>query len=208
MLRLQGEGAHNINLVTPSHYAKHLPPVLEKVRARLSIPLVYNSAGYDSIENLKNLDGLIDIYLPDFKYADTEISLRYSGVSDYFEVAKQNLVEMRRQQPKDVFYKRMMQKGVIVRHLILPGCVGNSCKALDAVAAIDPGFYVSLMAQYFPAGGVEARFPELDRRITQAEYDAVYAYFLSAGLKNGFTQDLSSAIESYVPDFNLHVTGT
>jgi len=204
MLGLEAEGAHNINLVTPSHYAKALPSVLEKAKARLSVPIIYNSAGYDKVENLKNLEGLIDIYLPDFKYTDAAVSLKYSNAPDYFEVAKQNLAEMRRQQKLDFFDKAgLMQRGVIVRHLILPDHTQDSCKVLDAIAAIDRKFYVSLMAQYFPTAGIESRFPELNRRITQAEYDAAYAHFFKAGLKNGFTQDLSSAVEDYVPAFDL-----
>ena len=203
MLWLEREGAHNINLVTPSHYAKFLPDVLRRVKVSLRIPIVYNSGGYDKTEDIKNLEGLVDIYLPDFKYANTVIAERYSGAADYFSVATDALAEMRRQQPKDIFKNRLMQNGVIVRHLILPSLVADSFRVLSAIAEIDRTLYVSLMAQYFVSAGLNTtKFPELNRRITLQEYDAVAEHFFKTGLRNGFTQDLDSAVEAYVPDFD------
>lgn len=202
MLRLEDDGAHNINLVTPSHYIKGLPQLLQRARERLKIPIVYNSGGYDNVEDLKDISGLIDVYLPDFKYAHSDISYKYSGRADYFEIAYSAIKEMRKQQPADIFENGLMKRGVIVRHLILPDNIENSLRVLDALAQIDKTLYVSLMSQYFPTAGA-AKFEELTRRIGQEEYDKVCEYFFEAGLSNGFAQELSSAIEDYVPDFDL-----
>ncbi|MCL2751158.1 MAG: radical SAM protein [Firmicutes bacterium] len=203
MFWLQNEGAHNINLVTPSHVAAALRPVLQEAkRDFLKIPVVYNTGGYDGLAGLRALDGLIDIYLPDLKYVDAGIAQKYSGAADYFEIANAALREMRRQQPRDVFIRGLMRRGVLVRHLVLPNLTSYSCAVLDAVAAIDKTLYVSVMAQYFPTADAQ-KFPELSRRLTNAEYDAVCGHFFAAGLRNGFTQDPESAVEDYVPDFDL-----
>lgn len=183
LFELEREGAHNINLVTPSHYATRLAPLLEKFKASSSLPVVYNSGGYDSVEALKRLDGLVDIYLPDMKYGSDRTGEKYSGVGDYFSVASSALAEMRRQRPRDVFDKDgIMKQGMIVRHLVLPANVENSKSALDFVARLDRKLYVSLMGQYFPAGNAE-KFPELKRAVRTSEYDRVREYFLTSDLK-------------------------
>lgn len=203
MLKLQQELAHNINLVTPSHYIKFLPNTLETAKKQgLKIPVVYNTSGYDKIEDLKKLAGLIDIYLPDLKYFDNELGKRYSSVTDYFDIAGTALKEMRRQCPNDIIIDGIMKSGVIVRHLALPNHSDDSKKVLKFLSEFDKELYISLMAQYFPTQNIKA-YPELNRRLTQGEYDDLTDYFFSVGLKNGFSQDLSSGIEDYVPDFDL-----
>lgn len=202
MLYLQDQGVHNINLVTPSHYARPLVEVLKKVKSRLHIPVVYNTSCYDKVETLKQLDGLVDIYLPDIKYFSNECSLKYSGVADYFDVASKALIEMRRQQPKDIIKNKIMRKGVIVRHLVLPSLTNDSLKVIEFISSVDKSLYVSIMAQYFPTNKA-TKYNELNRRISKQEYDIVCKHFFELGLKNGFMQELDSAIEDYVPEFDL-----
>lgn len=204
MLYLQKIGAHNINLVTPSNYTNLLKDTLKIAKPQLKIPIVWNSSGYETVQNLKKLDGLVDVYLPDFKYSDNDLAWEYSHAKGYREVALQAIKEMRRQQPKDVFDSDgMMQKGVIVRHLVLPDALDNTRGVLQDVASIDKTLYVSLMGQYFPTPNVE-NHKTLSRRITEQEYDETTQAFFDAGLSNGFSQELDSATEEYVPDFDLN----
>lgn len=203
MLYLQDIGAHNINLVTPSNYTNLLQSTLEKAKPIVKLPIVWNSSGYETVANLKKMDGLVDVYLPDFKYSDDDLAWEYSHAKGYREVALAALEEMRRQQPNDVFDNDgMMQKGVIVRHLVLPGQIENTVDALRDIASVDKSFYVSLMGQYFPTDNVK-NHPTLSRRLAAREYDEAIDAFFSAGLYNGFSQDLDSATEEYVPDFDL-----
>lgn len=203
MLYLQDSGAHNINLVTPSNYTNLLKDTLKIAKSQLKIPIVWNSSGYETVQNLKKLDGLVDIYLPDFKYSDDDLAWEYSHAKGYRKVAFDAISEMRRQQPADVFDgDGMMQKGVIVRHLVLPGALENTKGVLQDISSIDDTMYVSLMGQYFPTPNVE-NHPILSRRITEDEYDQAMQAFFDAGLQNGFSQELDSATEEYVPDFDL-----
>lgn len=203
MLYLQDSGAHNINLVTPSNYTNLLKDTLKIAKPQLKIPIVWNSSGYETVQNLKKLDGLVDIYLPDFKYSDDDLAWQYSHAKGYRKVAFDAISEMRRQQPADVFDgDGMMQKGVIVRHLVLPGALENTKGVLQDISSIDDTMYVSLMGQYFPTPNVE-NHPILSRRITEDEYDQATQAFFDAGLQNGFSQELDSATEEYVPDFDL-----
>jgi putative pyruvate formate lyase activating enzyme len=205
MLHLQEQGAHNINLVTPSLYVERLRlALIEAKEGGLKIPVVYNTSAYERVETLEKLQGLIDIYLPDLKFADNQTAARYTCAPNYFDVAIKAIAEMRRQQPDDIFNGDfIMQRGVIVRHLILPSNIQNSKKVFEHIAALDKSLYVSVMSQYFvPKAADLSKFPELSRRITQEEYDTAMAHFFSAGLYNGFTQDLDSAVEEYVPDFD------
>lgn len=203
MLYLQDSGAHNINLVTPSNYTNLLKDTLKIVKSQLKIPIVWNSSGYETVQNLKKLDGLVDIYLPDFKYSDDDLAWEYSHAKGYRKIAFDAISEMRRQQPDDVFGDDgMMQKGVIVRHLVLPGALENTKGVLQDISSIDDTMYVSLMGQYFPTPNVE-NHPILSRRITEDEYDQATQAFFDAGLQNGFSQELDSATEEYVPDFDL-----
>ena len=203
MLYLQDSGAHNINLVTPSNYTNLLKDTLKIAKSQLKTPIVWNSSGYETVQNLKKLDGLVDIYLPDFKYSDDDLAWEYSHAKGYRKIAFDAISEMRRQQPDDVFGDDgMMQKGVIVRHLVLPGALENTKGVLQDISSIDDTMYVSLMGQYFPTPNVE-NHPILSRRITEDEYDQATQAFFDAGLQNGFSQELDSATEEYVPDFDL-----
>ena len=203
MLYLQDSGAHNINLVTPSNYTNLLKDTLKIAKSQLKIPIVWNSSGYETVQNLKKLDGLVDIYLPDFKYSDDDLAWEYSHAKVYRKIAFDVISEMRRQQPADLFGDDgMMQKGVIVRHLVLPGALENTKGVLQDISSIDDTMYVSLMGQYFPTPNVE-NHPILSRRITEDEYDQATQAFFDAGLQNGFSQELDSATEEYVPDFDL-----
>lgn len=203
ILYLQDSGAHNINLVTPSNYTNLLKDTLKITKPQLKIPFVWNSSGYETVQNLKKLDGLVDIYLPDFKYSDDDLAWQYSHAKGYRKVAFDAISEMRRQQPADLFDgDGMMQKGVIVRHLVLPGALENTKGVLQDISSIDDTMYVSLMGQYFPTPNVE-NHPILSRRITEDEYDQATQAFFDAGLQNGFSQELDSATEEYVPDFDL-----
>ena len=203
MLYLQDSGAHNINLVTPSNYTNLLKDTLKIAKSQLKIPIVWNSSGYETVQNLKKLDGLVDIYLPDFKYSDDDLAWQYSHAKGYRKIAFDAICEMRRQQPADLFDgDGMMQKGVIVRHLVLPGALENTKGVLQDISSIDDTMYVSLMGQYFPTPNVE-NHPILSRRITEDEYDQATQAFFDAGLQNGFSQELDSATEEYVPDFDL-----
>lgn len=203
ILKLQDEGVHNINLVTPSHYITGISHVLERVKPRLDIPVVYNTGSYERVSSLKMLDGLVDIYLPDYKYADDELAVKYSNAPNYTRIAHDAISEMRRQQPIDEYHDDIMKKGLIVRHLVLPGHSSNSQKVMYHIASIDPSMTVSIMSQYFPTQHVKDNYPDLDKRITQEEYDDVISAFEGAGLSSGFVQDIDSAVEDYVPDFDL-----
>lgn len=203
MLYLKDIGAHNINLVTPSNYTLALAKTLETAKNKVNLPIVWNSSGYETVANLKKLDGLVDVYLPDFKYSDDNLAWEYSHAKGYEDVAIKAIAEMRRQQPVDVFDgDDMMKKGVIVRHLVLPNAIENTRGVLKDIASIDKDMIVSLMGQYFPTPAVE-NHPVLFRRITQEEYDEATDAFFDAGLTNGFSQELDSATEEYVPDFDL-----
>ncbi|MBQ7296568.1 MAG: radical SAM protein [Clostridia bacterium] len=195
-------GVHNINLVNPTHYALPLRKVLSEYKS--SVPVVYNSSGYERTETLKSLEGLVDIYLPDLKYIDSEKSKRYSEAEDYFAFASEALIEMRRQCSENVYdEKGIMQKGMIVRHLILPKNTNQSIKVLQWIYDnLGSETAVSLMAQYTPYGKIEA-LPELQRKITQREYEKVIAFAENLGFKNIFTQEPTAANEDFIPDFDL-----
>ena len=202
MLHLEREGAENINLVTPTPWAERLIPILEEFKTRSQLPIVWNSSGCDSVQTLVKLQGLVDVWLPDFKYSDDALAVRYSAVKDCFSRSVAAVSEMRRQRPKDIFDDRgVMKEGVIVRHLVLPAATENTRGVLRAIADIDPDLFVSLMGQYFPTPAV-ADHPVLSRRITEEEYDEATDAFFAAGLHNGFSQELASAVEDYVPDFD------
>ncbi len=204
MLKLRDRGAANINLVTPSHYTERIREALLEVKPELGIPVVYNSSGYDSIEALRRLEGLVDIYLPDLKYRSEKLSSRYSGAADYFAVAAAALEEMYRQRGYAVFDGQgHMTGGVLMRHMVLPGCCHDSLVLLDELAVrYDPArFAISLLNQYFPAHRA-AEFPELNRRLTSFEYKKVVAHAQDRGFCVGFVQERSAAKEEYVPDFD------
>lgn len=201
-LSLQEKGAHNINLVTPSHFVRQIRQALD-ISEDLHIPVVYNSNGYDSLYCLEQMEGIADIFLPDLKYFSPDISLKYSGAPDYFVVAAAAIKEMYRQAGPPVFDDEgVMQKGLIIRHLILPGLTDESVKLLEWISENMPGdIHVSLMSQYTPY--YKARlYPEINRRITAWEYEKVLRRFYRLGFKNGYIQERESASEAYIPDFD------
>lgn len=197
---LISQGAHNINLVNPSHYAAGLKRVLTKWKS--PVPIVYNSSGYESVETLKMLDGLIDIYLPDFKYIRQDKAKSYSNAYDYPDVAKAAIGEMLRQQRACEFENGIMTKGVIIRHLILPQNTNSSIEILDYIKNNFSGAYISLMAQYTPCTNLD-EFPEINRKITKREYEKVLNYAFDLGFQNVFVQELDSASQGFIPAFDF-----
>jgi putative pyruvate formate lyase activating enzyme len=198
---LIARGAHNINLVTPGHYTE---AILASLDQPLPVPVVYNSNGYDSLDSLHRLEGKIKIYLPDLKYSDNALALKYSHAPDYFETATAAIDEMFRQTgPYRMDDSGMLQSGVVVRHLILPGQVENSLRVIDHIAHhFKPGdILFSLMRQYVPHGEI-ADFPELNRRVTDEEYELVEQYLFDSPIEDGFVQDEESASEEFIPDFD------
>lgn len=202
MMRLVEEGAHNINLVTPTHYALPLASLLERVKPRLGVPVVYNCGGFEDVEILRRLDGLVDIYLPDFKYVSQEIAARYSGAPDYYGVAMAAVGEMVRQRRTPVFSENgLMESGVIVRHLVLPGCRTDSLRVLEALAGFGTEHLrLSLMSQYTPDFVDKGKYPELARRVTTFEYESVLGRAQELGFE-GYFQDRRSATAVYTPEF-------
>lgn len=196
MEELIAQGAENIDLVTPTHF---LPTIIPALTPRLPVPVVYNCGGYERVETLRKLDGLVDIYLPDLKYADSSLGAELSGAEDYFPVAIAAIREMVRQTGPVQWKKGKVAKGVIIRHLILPGQVENSLKVLDWIGeTFAPGqVLVSLMRQYTPMGGLDAPY---DRRLTDEEYDSVLSWMFLNGLE-GFTQEAAAADHLYIPEF-------
>lgn len=196
---LISQGANNINLVNPTHYAKRLAKVLSRWKS--PVPIVYNSSGYEEVETLKALDGLIDIYLPDLKYIRAEKAMRYSKAADYFEKASAALLEMRRQ-VEDKFDGDIMKSGMIIRHLILPQNTNSSIAVLDFIKSNFPNTFVSLMAQYTPCGDL-SEFPEINRKITKREYEKVVNYAFDNSFDKLYIQELSSADKSFIPKFDF-----
>lgn len=204
-LELQQQGAHNINLVTGGHYVPQIVQALELVRKDLKIPVVYNSSGYETVETLRQLKGYVDIYLPDLKYYSPEHSARYSNARDYFAVASQAVQEMFSQVgPVQFDEQGMLQKGVVVRHMVMPNGVEDTMDILTWIAEHLPldDILVSVMSQYTPFYK-SADYPEINRRLTQEEYDRVLDWMECMGIEQGFVQELSSAKEEYTPDFSL-----
>ena len=204
-LELQQQGAHNINLVTGGHYVPQIVQALELVRKDLKIPVVYNSSGYETVETLRQLKGYVDIYLPDLKYYSPERSARYSSAKDYFAVASQAVQEMFSQVgPVQFDEQGMLQKGVVVRHMVMPNGVEDTMDILTWIAEHLPldDILVSVMSQYTPFYK-SADYPEINRRLTQEEYDRVLDWMECMGIEQGFVQELSSAKEEYTPDFSL-----
>ena len=196
---LRDMGAHNINFVTGTHYADQIARVLGKCKADLGIPVVYNCSGYEKVETLKMLDGLIDIYLPDLKYYSTELSARYSAAPDYFEKAMPALKEMLRQQPEVKMTDGIMTNGVIVRHLVLPKGYRDSIRLMDEIAALPHRPLVSIMRQYTPCYDA-VNYPEINRRLTTFEYDKVVNHCADLGLE-GFTQEKGCENLDMTPEF-------
>ena len=201
-LRLIEKGVHNISLITASHF---LEGVLESLSEPLPVPVVWNSGGYESVESLKRLEGRVQIYLPDMKYSLSAPAKLYSNAPDYPETAKAAIFEMFRQVgPYELDDDGIMKKGVIIRHLVLPGSLENTFGVIDWVSETfsEGDVLFSLMSQYTPFGRA-SDFPELFRRLTEEEYGAAVRYMEERGISDGFYQELSSAKEEYTPDFDL-----
>lgn len=205
-LELQNKGAHNINLVTPTHYSEKIAQAIKDAKdSGLNIPIVYNTSGYESVESLKALEGLIDIYMPDFKYMSSEYSLKYSNAADYSDVAKKALAEMFRQVKKVCCDSEgMMKSGMLVRHLILPGLTKDSKSIIKYLyETYGDDICISIMNQYTPLPQVE-KYPEINRRVTKREYEKVVSYALDIGVVNAFIQDGRAAKESFIPEFDCY----
>lgn len=204
-LELQDKGALNINLVTPTHYTLQIIDAVKIARAKgLKLPIVYNTSSYEKVETIKLLEGIVDIWLPDFKYMDNTAAQRYSKAPDYVENAKATIAEMVRQQPECAFNEDgIIQKGVIVRHLVLPG---QTQRAKDAIQYLydcyGDSIFISIMSQYTPCTDL-GDYPEINRKLTAEEYDDVVDFAVEIGVENGFLQEGESASESFIPPFNL-----
>ena len=209
-LELQEKGANNINLVTPGHFVPQIVKALDQAKKEgLTLPVVYNTSSYETVDTIKRLEGYVDIYLPDFKYMSPVLSKKYSYAPDYAEVAKAAIAEMVRQTGKAVFVNgdedNLILRGTIVRHLTLPGCMADSMQILKYLhETYGDMIYISIMNQFTPLSNLE-KYPELNRRITDEEYETLVDYAIEIGIENGFIQEGDTAEESFIPAFNAHV---
>lgn len=206
-LELQEKGANNINLVTPGQYVPHIIWAVEQARNQgLVLPIVYNTSSYEKVDTIKRLEGIVDIYLPDFKYYSSQLATKYSNAPDYPEIAKAAIAEMVRQQPNPIFYEKdgqeLMKKGVIVRQLLLPGQLQD---AKDIIKYLYETYgnqiYISLMNQYTPLSHVE-KYPELNKKVSKRSYEKYIDYAIEIGIENGFIQEGDVAEESFIPKFD------
>ncbi len=199
--RLEHQGVHNLNLVTPTHFTPQILRALELSQPK--VPVVMNTGGYERVEILQRWDRKIDIYLPDLKYVSPALSGKYSAAPDYFDVASKAILEMHRQQPELIWEGDLLKKGLIVRHLVLPGCVKDSLAVLEFLDNNLPkdSFLLSLMSQFTPTSACAA-YPEINRRVTTCEYRKVADRAAELGF-SGFAQDRRSAKEEYTPPFDL-----
>lgn len=203
-LDLENQGAHNINLVTPTHFVPQIISAILKARKKgLTLPIVYNTSGYENVETIKMLDGIVDIYLPDFKYFDDKYAIKYSSAKDYFKIASSAIKEMFNQVGKCEFTEDgILKKGVIVRHMMLPGLLFDTKKILDYLfAEYGNDIYISIMSQYTPLSTLPKEFSELNKKINPDHYDAILDYAERIGIENAYIQEGSSASESFIPDF-------
>ncbi len=204
-MKQEKDGAENINLVSPTIYADKIADAIKLAKEKgLKLPIIYNSNGYENISTLKRLEGLIDVYLPDLKYSDDKLDFKYSNVKDYFEIASEAIKEMEGQVGKPKFDENgMIQKGLIVRHLIMPNHIDNTKKVLKWFKEnLDDGIYISVMTQYFPTYRAN-EYDEINRKITKEEYDEVESYIAELDIQNGYMQDFAEEDEAqYVPKWD------
>ena len=206
-LELQEKGANNINLVTPGHFVPQIVKALDQAKKEgLTLPVVYNTSSYETVDTIRMLDGYVDIYLPDFKYMSPVLSKKYSHAPDYAQVAKAAIAEMVRQTGKAVFVNgdedNLILRGTIVRHLTLPGCMEDSMQILKYLHdTYGDKIYISIMNQFTPLSNLE-KYPELNRRITDEEYETLVDYAIEIGIENGFIQEGDTAEESFIPAFD------
>lgn len=204
-IKQQEKKVHNINLVTPTMYAYQIIEAIKIARKKgLNIPIIYNSNGYENVQTIKDLNGYIDVYLPDLKYYDNDLGLKYSGIKNYFEYASKAILEMYKQVGSPKFDKNgNILKGLMIRHLVLPNNIENSKNVLKWIKEnIDENVYINIMAQYFPtykAKGIK----ELNRKLSKEEYEEIENFVYGLNIKNGYMQELGEHEEEYVPDFNL-----
>jgi putative pyruvate formate lyase activating enzyme len=204
-LELQAQGTHNINLVTPTHYVYQILEAIKLSKDKgLILPILYNSSGYENVETIKLLDGYIDVYLPDIKYFDDKYALRYSNAPGYFKYASEAVREMFKQVGEAEFSEDgIIKKGVIIRHMMLPGLLFDSKKIIDFIYnTFGDSVYVSIMNQYTPIHKASL-FNEINKPLNPKHYDSLVDYALSIGIKNGFIQDSGTSSEAYVPSFNM-----
>ena len=199
--RLEGQGVHNLNLVTPTHFTPQILQALEL--SKPTVPVVMNCGGYERVETLRQWESKVQVYLPDLKYFSPELSAKYSAAPDYFAVASKAIMEMHRQQPQLVWEGDLLKSGLIIRHLVLPGCMKDSLQILDFLDKHLPkdSFLLCLMSQYRATENCK-QFPEINRRVTTYEYRKVSDLAAELGF-SGFAQDRRSAKEEYTPPFNL-----
>lgn len=203
-LELQDKGANNINLVTPSHYVLQIIEALNIAKEKgLKLPVVYNSSAYEKVRTLQLLEGYVDVYLPDFKYMDKGLSAKYSAAENYSEVAKRAIEEMVRQVGKPKFDEHgILQKGVVVRHLVLPGCVRDSKEVIRYLhSTYKNDIFISILSQFTPMKGLN-KYPEINRKVSKKEYEEVVDFAIDIGVENGFIQEGDVAEESFIPDFD------
>lgn len=204
-IKQQEKKVHNINLVTPTMYAYQIIEAIKIARKKgLNIPIIYNSNGYENIETIKALNGYIDVYLPDLKYYDNDLGLKYSGIKNYFEYASKAILEMQKQVGCPVFDENgNIIKGLMIRHLVLPNNIENSKSVLTWIKEnIDENVYINIMAQYFPTYKAK-EIEELNRKLSKEEYEEIENFVYDLNIKNGYMQELGEHEEEYVPDFNL-----
>ena len=198
--QLEANGAHNINFVTPTHYTEQIIQALNIYKP--SIPIVWNSSGYESVETIDRLKNFVDIYLVDFKYMDNQLAFDLSTAKDYPEICTQAILQMRKNQPLDIIDNGIMQKGVLIRHLVLPNEIENSFKVLDWIkSSLGNSSIISIMGQYIPCH-LAVNYAKYNRPLKPIEYKRVTNHLTKLGFTNGFCQELSSASESFVPDFD------
>ncbi len=206
-MELEAQGANNINLVTPTHFVPQIVEALKIAKSKgLSLPVVYNTSGYETIDTLKLLEGYVDVYLPDFKYLDHNHAKKYSMAEDYPEVAKQAIAEMVKQVGEPVFDENgMIKTGVIVRHLLLPGCLNDAKKIVEYLYhTYENKIYMSLMSQYTPLDTLDrGRFPELAKKVNPKMYDWLVDYAIEIGVEQAYIQEGDVAEESFIPSFQL-----
>ncbi len=204
-LKLQAKGVNNINLVTPTSYVYQIIEAIKIAKEKgLNLPIVYNTNGYEKIETLKMLDGYIDVYLPDLKYYDNNISKKYSKVDNYFEIATNAIKEMYRQVGHPILNENgIIQKGLMIRHLVLPNNIQNSKEVLKWIKEnINEKVYINIMGQYFPTYKAK-EIKKLNRKLTKKEYEEIENYLYELDIKNGYIQELGEHEEEYVPKWNL-----
>ena len=206
MLELQDKGANNINLVTPTHYVPHISKVLKKIKnSTLNIPVVYNTSSYENVGTIMMMNNLVDVYLADLKYYNDELALKYSFCNNYFETATMAIDEMYRQVGNFEFNENgTLKKGLIVRVLILPGHIDDSKNIIKYLyKTFGDNIFISIMNQYTPVN--KCKYDNLNKRITEEEYDEVIDYALNLGIKNAFVQEGETATESFIPNFNKNI---